>query len=226
MGGREVILLGLVSMAFFSGGTFGAEDGSIPHEETSVRKPDLVEIIRLDPTIKLDIRYATTNNFTGRAVYREARAFLQRPAAEALVRAHKRVHKEGFGLLVFDGYRPLSVVALFWKSVAEENKRFVSDPAYGSAHSRGCAVDLSLYHLKSGKVVRMPGEFDEWSERSHSEYPGGTMKARWLRKVLRDAMEAEGFEHCEHEWWHFTYKDWEKYENLDVEFSELGGDGG
>src|ERR1041385_7411338 len=96
-----------------------------PHEEGNFRQTDLVELVKLDPTIKLDIRYATSNNFAGRPVYKEARAFLQRPAAEALVKVNASLKPLGYGLVVFDGYRPWSVTKLFWDITSEENKKFV-----------------------------------------------------------------------------------------------------
>jgi D-alanyl-D-alanine dipeptidase len=116
-----------------------------PPVETGKRPPDLVELATLDPTLHLDVRYATRNNFVGRPVYEEARAFLQRPAAEALLRAHRALAAKGYGIVVFDGYRPWSVTKLFWEVTPEHKKEFVADPRQGSRHNRGCAVDLSLY---------------------------------------------------------------------------------
>lgn len=192
-----------------------------PQEEGTRRRPDLVELRRLDKTIKLDVRYATANNFAGRAVYTEARAFLQRPAAEALVRVSRALRKRGYGLVVFDGYRPWSVTKLFWEVTPAEKKQFVADPAKGSRHNRGCAVDLTLYELKTGRQVSMPGEYDEMSERSHINYAGGTAEQRRLRDLLRAAMEAEGFAPYEPEWWHYDYKDWRQYPILNLSFSEI-----
>lgn len=192
-----------------------------PQEAGTFREPDLVELIKLDRTIKLDIRYATANNFAGRAVYTEARAFLQRPAAEALVRAGRALRKKGYGLAVFDGYRPWSVTKLFWEITPADKKQFVADPAKGSRHNRGCAVDLTLYDLKTGRQVTMPGEYDEMSERSHINYAGGTPEQRRLRDLLRAAMEAEGFKPYEPEWWHYDYKDWRQYPILNLSFAEI-----
>jgi D-alanyl-D-alanine dipeptidase len=132
-----------------------------------------VEIKALDPGIHLDIRYATANNFVGRPVYKEARAFLQRPAAEALVRAHRALAAQGYGIVVFDGYRPWSVTKLFWDVTPEDKKEFVADPSQGSRHNRGCAVDLSLYDLASGREVEMPSGYDEMTERAYPDYAGG-----------------------------------------------------
>jgi zinc D-Ala-D-Ala dipeptidase len=193
-----------------------------PKETGTFRKPDLIELVRLDPTIKLDIRYATSNNFLGRPVYTEARAFLQRPAAEALVRANKVLRRNGYGLIIHDGYRPWSVTKIFWDATPADKKEFVADPSQGSRHNRGCAVDLSLFDLKTGKEVVMPSGYDEMTERSHINFAGGTAEATRLRDMLRAAMEAEGFAVYEPEWWHYDYKDWKEYPILNVSFLEIG----
>lgn len=198
-----------------------AQDGP-PKEAGTFRQPDLVELIKLDGSINLDVRYATPNNFAGRAVYAESRAFLQRPAAEALVRASRALRKRGYGLAVFDGYRPWSVTKLFWDITPADKKEFVADPAKGSRHNRGCAVDLTLYDLKTGRQVSMPGEYDEMSERSHINYAGGAPEQRRLRDLLRAALEAEGFAPYAPEWWHYDYKDWRQYPILNVSFDEIG----
>ena len=192
-----------------------------PHEPGPFRPADLVELITLDRTIKLDIRYATPNNLAGRAVYDEPRAFLQRPAAEALVRVHRSLASHGYGLLVFDGYRPWRVTKLFWDVTPVEKREFVADPAKGSKHNRGCAVDLSIYALNSGREVEMPSAYDEMSARAYPTYEGGTAEARQRRDLLRAAMEKEGFTVEPNEWWHFNYKDWTQYPILDLPFSAL-----
>ena len=195
--------------------------GGPPKETGTFRKADLVELVTLDPTIKLDIRYATPNNLASRAVYTEARAFLQRPAAEALVRAHRALRAKGYGLLIFDGYRPWRVTKLFWEVTPPEKHEFVADPAKGSKHNRGCAVDLSMYDLTTGREVEMPGIYDEMSERSYVTYAGGSAEARASRDLLRDTMEREGFFVEPNEWWHFNYKDWTSYGIQDIPFSEI-----
>ena len=193
----------------------------LPPVETGKRAPDLVEIVTLDPSIHLDIRYATAHNFVGRPVYKEARAFLQRPAAEALVRAHRALAAPGYGVVVFDGYRPWSVTKLFWDVTPEDKKEFVADPSKGSRHNRGCAVDLSMYELATGREVEMPSGYDEMTERAYPDYAGGPAEARARRALLRAAMEAEGFTVYSSEWWHYDYKDWAQYPILDVPFSSL-----
>ncbi|HZS59264.1 MAG TPA: subclass B3 metallo-beta-lactamase [Gemmatimonadaceae bacterium] len=193
-----------------------------PAEAGPFRKPDLVEVAKLDPAIHLDVRYATTNNFLRTPVYTEARAFLQRPAAEALVRVMAKLKPLGYGLLIHDAYRPWYVTKIFWDATPAEGKIFVADPSQGSRHNRGCAVDLTLYDLKTGQPIEMPGTYDEMSPRSYPDYPGGTSLQRWHRELLRAAMESEGYKVYEAEWWHFDYKDWREYPILNIPFEKLG----
>jgi D-alanyl-D-alanine dipeptidase len=193
-----------------------------PREAGPFRQPELVELLRLDSSLRLDIRYATKNNFTGRPVYHEARAFLQRPAAEALVRVNGALKRKGYGLVIFDGYRPWSVTKAFWDATPEDKKQFVADPQKGSRHNRGCAVDLTMFDLRTGLEVKMPSEYDEMTERSHINYQCATPEAKALRDILRAAMEAEGFNVYEPEWWHYDYRDWKQYPILNIKFSEIG----
>jgi D-alanyl-D-alanine dipeptidase len=177
----------------------------------SIRKPDLVELIRLDSTIHLDIRYATENNFMKRRMYDTARAFLQRPAADAVVRVQKKLRTIGLGLVIFDAYRPWSVTKQFWDETPVSKHSFVADPKVGSKHNRGCAVDLSLYDLTTGLEITMPSGYDEFSKRASPKYTGGTAEQRRWRDLLRSAMEGEGFTVDPGEWWHFDYQDWKLY---------------
>lgn len=192
-----------------------------PKIESANREADLIELIKLDETIKLDIRYARSDNFVGRPVYTESRAFLQRPAAEAVLRVHKKLGENGLGLIIFDGYRPWAVTKLFWEVTPEDKRKFVANPATGSRHNRGCAVDLSIYDLKTGKEIEMPSDFDEFTERASPNYQGGTVEQRKNRDLLRSLMEAEGFTVNSNEWWHFDYKDWKEYPIFDIPFSEI-----
>src|SRR5262245_13880014 len=193
-----------------------------PVERGPFRPVDLVELTTLDASIKLNIRYATSDNFLGVPVYEEARAFLQRPAAEALLRAHRALAAEGFGLLIHDGYRPWWVTKVFWDATPPSGHDFVADPAKGSRHNRGCAVDLTLYRLAGGKAVEMPSLYDEMSPRSAPSYKGGTPEARRLRELLRASMKREGFSVNPSEWWHFDHASWRQYELLNVPFDRIG----
>jgi D-alanyl-D-alanine dipeptidase len=194
---------------------------SPPKETGPFRPADLVELTKLDPTIKLDIRYATSNNLFGTPFYTQARAFLQRPAAEALVRVSVALRPMGFGLLVHDGYRPWSVTKMFWDAAPEDKHIFVANPAEGSKHNRGEAVDLSLYDLRTGAPVEMVSTYDETTDRAAARYPGGTSLQRWRRDVLRRAMEAERFAVIPSEWWHFDYADWRSYGIGNTPFESL-----
>ncbi|MBC7899056.1 MAG: serine hydrolase, partial [Saprospiraceae bacterium] len=107
-----------------------------PSKEEDKREAHLVELITLDNTIKLDIRYATDNNFVGRIVYPEARAFLQKPAAKAVLKVHKKLKKLGLGLVIYDGYRPWAITKLFWEVTPEDKRKFVANPEKGSKHNR------------------------------------------------------------------------------------------
>jgi len=216
---KRLRLLALVGILFSA--SVLAQEGP-PREDRPFREPDLVEIVRLDPTIHLDIRYASANNLLGRPVYSEARAFLQRPAAEALVRVNRALRQKGYGLVVFDGYRPWSVTKAFWDATPADKKIFVADPKNGSRHNRGCAVDLSLYDLASGREADMGGGYDEMSPRSYVTYDKGQKDAMARRELLSDEMEKEGFFPYPWEWWHFDWKDYREYPILDVPFSAIG----
>ncbi len=174
-----------------------------PAAVTVVIGGDLVELRQ-----RTDIRYATANNFMGRAFYKTAHAYMQREAADALNRVEQALNLKGLGLLVFDAYRPWSVTKQFWDATPPAKREFVADPAKGSKHNRGCAVDLTLYNLQTKRALAMPGEYDEMTQRSYPTYQGGTAEQRANRDLLRRSMEQQGFTVNESEWWHFDYKTW------------------
>lgn len=195
--------------------------GLAPPLETGKKPPELVDLLDAVPGVKLDVRYATANNFLGTPLYTSARALMQRPAAEALTKVQAGLKGEGYGLLIHDAYRPWRVTKLFWEATPPSQHTFVADPAKGSRHNRGCAVDLTLCDLATGKPVEMVGGYDEFSDRSYPDYPGGTTRQRWHRDRLRRAMEAQGFAVNEAEWWHFDFRAWRDYPILDVPFEAL-----
>jgi CubicO group peptidase (beta-lactamase class C family)/D-alanyl-D-alanine dipeptidase len=193
-----------------------------PPAEPGVTGPSrLVDLATIGPTLKFDIRYAGTDNFMGQQIYEEPGAFLQKPAAEALVRIQARLKDRGFGLLIHDAYRPWYVTKMFWDATPAANRTFVADPSKGSRHNRGAAVDLTLIELKTGKPVVMTGRYDEFSSRSYSNHIGGTDEQRWLRDVLRDAMESEGFAVYPEEWWHFDFKGWQSFPIGNQRFQDI-----
>ena len=127
--------------------------------------------------------------------------------------------------MIHDAYRPWQVTKLFWEATPDSGRSFVADPAKGSKHNRGAAVDLTLYELATGKPVKMVGGYDEFSARSYPDYQGGTSLESWHRELLRGAMETEGFTVFEFEWWHFDYRDWKEYPIINRPFEELAGSG-
>ena len=200
-----------------------ALQAAAPHEDGVFLDSELVDITRYSDTIRLDVRYASERNFLGTPVYSSGRAFLQRPAAEALGRIARRLAEKGYGLLVHDAYRPWYVTKIFWDATPEESKIFVADPSQGSRHNRGCAIDLTLYDLESGDAIEMVGLYDEMSPRSFPYYPGGSSLQRWHRDLLKAEMEADGFTVYEYEWWHFDFDGWENYRIRNETFEALDG---
>jgi len=225
------LLLTLIAFSVFSEQSLAQSTpdslATLPVEPgRSFLQPDLLELATLDSTIHLDIHYARSDNFMGRPMYSEARAFLERPAAMALLRVNKALRRRGYGLEVFDAYRPWSVTKKFWDETPAAKRKFVANPRTGSVHNRGCAVDLTLYDLRTGQEVAMPSSYDEFSERASPRYRGGTAKERAHREILRHAMVAEGFTVNSGEWWHFDYKAWRSYRVLDIPFEKLDGKNG
>ncbi len=177
-----------------------------------------VEIIKLNPHIRLDIRYATPNNFLHQTVYPQARCFLRHDAAMAIDAVQKELETIGLGLKIFDGYRPLSVQKKMWQIMPDAH--YVANPAKGSRHNRGMAVDLTLVDAE-GDALPMPTGFDSFKKEAHQDYfnlPPEILRNRW---ILRTVMEKHGFSPIRTEWWHYDFKGWEKYRVLDKSFKEL-----
>lgn len=192
-----------------------------PLEQGKFESSRLVDLAKSGKGFRFEIRYATANNFLGEPVYEQARAFLQMPAADALARVVATLQKKGFGLLVYDAYRPWYVTKIFWEATPVDKREFVADPAQGSNHNRGCAVDLALYDLKTGVAVAMPSGYDEMTPRAYADYSGATAEEKNHRGILRKAMEKEGFQQRPNEWWHYDYKDWRKYAIVNLPFDGI-----
>lgn len=186
-----------------------------PVSKNANAKVELVDLSILDKRLKFDMRYATANNFMGKPLYQTAHALMQKPAAEALIKAHNKLQAAGYGLLIFDAYRPWQVTRKMWDT-QPQHRAYLADPLQGSRHNRGCAIDLTLYDLKTGKEMSMPSGYDEFTERAHPNYSGGNAETRKARDLLRAAMESEGFKVYENEWWHFDYQGWESYPILNT----------
>jgi zinc D-Ala-D-Ala dipeptidase len=225
---RREVILGIASFPLVTCAPAGPDKdvAFIPAKKARALAPDdpkkLVELIRLDPAIKLDMRYATSNNFTGRVLYDEARAFLAVPAAQAVVRASKAAQADGYGLTIFDAYRPWRITKQLWDATpAGPKKNYVANPRRGSKHNRGCAVDLSLHDLKTGLLVEMPSGFDDFSEKAHRDYMAASPTAMANRERLQRYLEGEGFVGLANEWWHFDFTGWEQYPVMDISFDEI-----
>jgi len=170
------------------------------------RSNELYEIVRLDSTIKLDIRYASKRNFMETPFYKEPRAFLIREAGEMLINAHNELRNHGYGIVVYDAYRPWYITKMFWDATPDSLKDFVADPKEGSVHNRGCAVDIGLYDLKNGGIIKMISGYDEFTEKAYPYYKGGTKEEREIRDLLINTMKKYYFEVYQYEWWHFNFQ--------------------
>jgi D-alanyl-D-alanine dipeptidase len=179
----------------------------------------LLDMRRILPSARFDVTYAGTNNFLKRKIYPTADLFMRAPAARALVKVSEILRKKGFGLLLFDGYRPYSVTELFYEEIKDTT--FVADPRKGSKHNRGMAIDLTMTYLKTGQPVQMPSGYDEASERAYHNYNGGDPSALKNRAILRDAMLQAGFQIFVYEWWHYDYRGWESCITYDIWHDEI-----
>lgn len=193
-----------------------------PHEPDVTLECELVNLRGLDRNFKFDIRYATENNFMGARFYDSPGAFLQKPAANALMRAARALACHGLAMIVYDAYRPWYVTKMFYDATPDAQKNFVADPSKGSRHNRGTAVDVGLYDLATGAPIDMGSGYDEFSERAMPSYPGGTSYSRRHRKLLEYYMNRAGFTVYSDEWWHFDYRLNEvKYPIMNEAFDKL-----
>lgn len=180
---------------------------------------ELIDIEKFVPDIKLDIRYATTNNFTGERIYTLAKAYARRPVAESLKRIQADLKPLGLGLKIFDAYRPYKATVKFYEVYRDTT--YVASPYRGSRHNRGCAIDLTLIDLKTGEELKMPTGFDSFSKAAWPSTPVSDPEIRKNRTTLINAMQKHGFRVNSSEWWHFDFIGWKKYEVLDIDFEEL-----
>ncbi len=180
---------------------------------------ELIEIKKAIPSVVLDIRYATTNNFMHQIMYKQARAFARKPVVEKLKIIQTQLKKDGYGLKIFDGYRPYAVTISFYEKATD--KAFVANPNKGSKHNRGCALDLTLIDLKTGKDIPMPTPYDSFEEAASPTYaklPANIIKNRdYLIKIMHD----NGFKVVSNEWWHFDFNGWQNYSLMDIPFEVL-----
>jgi len=179
---------------------------------------DLVDIQSLDPTIIVELKYCLKNNFFGKILYASNTAYLRKSTADKLVLANKKLQEQGFGLKIWDAYRPLSVQKIMWELKPDAN--YVANPATGSNHNRGCAADVTLVD-KNGKELLMPTKFDDFSIKAKADYAKLPAKALKNREILRSALLSEGFVQYKNEWWHFNDEDSKNFDILDISFEIL-----
>jgi zinc D-Ala-D-Ala dipeptidase len=224
---RRVIVGGLLATPIMSCSKTERKvegEGAVSTPTTATQKIFLDKLIEIKPDtagLRLDLRYASTNNFTGRVLYSQARAFLQAVAATALGRAQAAAMADGYGLTIFDAYRPWRVTKQLWDATPRSQRNYVANPKRGSRHNRGCAIDLSLHLLETGALVEMPSAFDDFSQRAHRDFMGASENAIANRERLARYMEGEGFIGMSNEWWHFDYQDWRNFPVLDLPFEDL-----
>ncbi|MFC5283129.1 M15 family metallopeptidase [Pedobacter alpinus] len=184
-------------------------------------KLELQEIAKQIPNIKLDIKYATTNNFSGFAVYKQAKAFARKPVVDALKQVQKELNSIDLGLKIFDAYRPYTVTVKFWKVTPQSKKEFVANPKTGSRHNRGCAVDLTLINLETGAELEMPTPYDSFAREASPTYENISPKQKLNRNLLINIMQKNGFKVIKNEWWHYDFIGWENYPIMDIPFEKL-----
>ena len=165
----------------------------------------LVDLKKLDDEFQLDIRYASTNNFMRSKFYKNERAFFNMSAADRLIEAKNDLKELGYGIIIYDAYRPWFVTKMFWEGTPENLKHFVANPENGSSHNKGCAIDIGLYDIETGESIVMISGYDEFTERAYPNYMGGSKKQRDIRDMLIQVMERNDFTVYEYEWWHFNY---------------------
>lgn len=220
---RRTVLRGVAAgmLAGALGGCAGRGSPALapPVDPAADLAPDLVDLARLDPRLRFDIRYATPANFMGRVLYPVARAIAQRPVAEALSRVQTRAEAAGYGLLVFDAYRPWRITRAMWDQTPPEQREFVADPRAGSRHNRGCSIDLSLH--RAGVEVTMPSPYDDFTPAAYRSNTAAPPEALARSRMLEEWMVAEGFVPLPNEWWHYDWAEWRRYPIMDVPLEDV-----
>lgn len=201
---------------------YGLKATTIADYRSSIQSQPEKELVDLSiaiPGISLDIRYATSNNFTGQKIYRLAKAYARKPVAEALKKIQAELNTRGLGIKIYDAYRPYKATVTFYEIYHDTT--YVASPYKGSRHNRGCALDMTLINLKTGKELRMPTEFDSFKKEAWPSTPVKDAEVRKNRELLIHEMERNGFKVNTSEWWHFDFVGWQRFEVLDIDFEEL-----
>lgn len=204
---------------------YGLKPTTLNAYKTSVKinsQKELIDLEKFIPGIVLDIRYATTNNFTKEKIYNLAKAYARKPVAQSLKKIQAELNKKGLGIKIFDGYRPYAATVKFYEVYPDTN--FVASPYRGSRHNRGCALDLTLIDLKTKKELTMPTPYDTFVKEARPTYPITDEEVKKNRTQLITVMEKHGFKVNASEWWHFDFIGYKNFEVLDISFEELEPD--
>jgi D-alanyl-D-alanine dipeptidase len=222
---KKLTLIALVAcFTVHAQNKYGLSPTTLAEYKSSLAKTPHKELVNLQgyvPGIVLDIRYATTNNFTGKQIYDRARAYARKPVADALKAAQAEFAKHGVGIKVFDAYRPYKATVMFYETYHDTT--YVASPYRGSRHNRGCAIDMTIFDLKTGKDIQMPTEYDAFLKEAWPTTPVNDPVIRKNRELLISVMERHGFKVNASEWWHFDFNGWKGYEVMDIDFAELEG---
>ena len=217
-----LVLLVMISFSSFAQNKYGLKATTFPEYKASLKTAPEKELVNLEtfiPDIKLEIRYATTNNFTGEKIYNLSRAYARKPVAEALKKAQADFKKAGVGIKIFDAYRPYKATVKFYE--VYHDTTYVASPYRGSRHNRGCAIDMTIVDLKTGKELQMPTEFDSFKKEAWPTTPVKDPLIKKNRDLIISIMEKNGFKVNASEWWHFDFVGWKKYEVMDIDYEEL-----
>lgn len=217
-----LIILSLVSCVTYAQNKYGLSpmdyEGYLKSIKTDPTK-ELVDLEKFAPGIVLDIRYATTNNFTGEKIYNLAKAYTRKPVAEAVKKAQAELAKLGLGIKIFDAYRPYSATVKFYE--VYKDTTYVASPYRGSRHNRGCAIDMTIIDLKTGEELKMPTGYDSFKKEAWPSTPVADPVIRKNRQLIIDTMQKQGFKVNSSEWWHFDFNGWKNYEVMDIGFEKL-----
>lgn len=217
-----VLILGAVFSSASAQNKYGLKptdyEGYLKSVKSNPEK-ELIDLEKFIPGIVLDIRYATTNNFTGEKIYNLAKAYARKPVAEGLKRAQAELAKQGLGIKIFDAYRPYSATVKFYE--VYKDTTYVASPYRGSRHNRGCAIDMTIINLKTGEELTMPTGYDSFKKEAWPSTPVKHPLIRKNRQLIIDTMQKQGFKVNSSEWWHFDFIGYQKFEVMDIDFEKL-----
>ncbi|MBT1700762.1 M15 family metallopeptidase [Fulvivirgaceae bacterium PWU4] len=217
-----IIFLLAIEVSAVAQNKYGLKAMAYPEYKESIKadpQKELIDLEKFVPGLVMDIRYATTNNFTHEKIYNMAKAYARRPVAEALKKVQEELKPQGLGIKMFDAYRPYKATIKFYEVYRDTT--YVASPYRGSRHNRGCALDLTVIDLKTGEELKMPTEYDSFKKEAWPSTPVSDPLIRRNRQLLIDIMQKYGFRVNGSEWWHYDFKGWKNFEVMDIDFEEL-----